>query len=116
MGIFRQLGIKRGLAEFLTFIAVYNDADDMKRVVDTRVGNRREVEVATPYVGVVHLIQPLPDLRDAKDVAGRQLEHRAKFLGRKDSIVPEADLPSAILRPCVDVECDDELMCLLLVR
>lgn len=82
----------------------------MTRVVNVRSRNRREIEVVTLCIGPVHLIQALSNLRDAKDVARFQLKHRAKFIGGKDTIVPEADLASAVLGACVNVECDDELM------
>src|ERR1700737_2532770 len=59
----------RGLAEVFAFIAVENEADDMTRVVDARFRSRREIEVVTLCIGPVHLIQPLSNLRDAKDVA-----------------------------------------------
>ncbi|HWO28845.1 MAG TPA: hypothetical protein VNO32_08605, partial [Candidatus Acidoferrum sp.] len=43
------------------------------------------------------------------------LEHRAKLLGRKNVIIPEAYLTSAILRSCKHVERDNELMGSMLV-
>src|SRR5260370_37662615 len=84
-------------------------------VVDGGVRKRGEIQVSTLYIGAVHLIKPLPDLWRAEDVAGRHLKHRAKLLGRKDMIVPEGDLASVVLRSCVDVECDNELMGSVLV-
>lgn len=63
--------VKSGLAALLAFIAVNNDADDMTPLVDVGVRNRCETQVTTLYIGAVHLIKSMPDLRGAKDVAGR---------------------------------------------
>jgi hypothetical protein len=45
--------VKRGLADLLAFIAVNNEADDMTLVVDVGVRNRREIQVATLYIGAL---------------------------------------------------------------
>ena len=72
----RFLNSQEGLVELLAFIAVNHHADDMTRVVDAGVRNRREIQVATLNIGTVHLIKPLSDFR-----------------GGKDTIVPEAVWP-----------------------
>ena len=111
--IYQRSGVNLG--ELLAFLAGNNEPDDVMHIVNGRIWNRGEIQVATLYIGAVHLIEPLPDLRGVEDVAGRHLEHRAKLLFRKNVIVPEAYLTSAILRSCKDVECDNELMCSMLV-
>jgi hypothetical protein len=58
-----------GLAEVFPFIAVENEAHDMTRVVDAYFRKHREIEVVALCIGPVHLIQPLSNLHDAKDVA-----------------------------------------------
>jgi hypothetical protein len=55
--------VKSDLAELLALIAFNNKANDMTRVVDVCVRNRREVQVATLYIGAMHQIKPLPELR-----------------------------------------------------
>jgi hypothetical protein len=106
---------QEGLAELLAFLQCNNEPDDVMHVVNGRVWNRGEIEVSSLYIGAVHLIEPLPDLRWTEDVAGRHLEHRAKLLDRKNVIIAEAYLTSAILRSRKDVECDNELMGSMLV-
>ena len=107
--------VQEGLPELLALLASNDEPDDVMHVVNGRVWNRDEIQVSSLYIGTVHLIEPLPDLRWVEDVAGRHFEHRAKLLGRKNVIIPEAYLTSAILRSCKDVECDNELMGSMLV-
>ena len=112
---FRAIDSQGGLAELLAFLQCNNEPDDVMHVVNGRIWNRGEIQVSSLYIGAVHPIEPLPDLRWTEDVAGRHLEHRAKLLGRKNVIIAEAYLTSAILRSCKDVERDNELMGFMLV-
>ena len=98
----------------LALIAVNEDANDVMRVIDGCVWNRREIQVAMLEC-TVYLIKTLSKFRDPEDVTGGQLRHRAQFLLGKDSIVPETDLPHPILRPGVDGERDHKLMCSMLI-
>ena len=65
----RDISTVDGLPEVFPFIAVENDADDMTRVVDAYFRHHREIEIVALCIGPVHLIQPLSNLHDAKDVA-----------------------------------------------
>lgn len=111
----RFINSQERLAELLAFFAGNNEPDDMMHVVNGRIWNRGEIQVSSLYIRTAHLIEPLPDLRWVEDIAGRHLEHRAKLLGRKNVIIPEVYLTSAILRSCKDVECDNELVGSMLV-